>query len=50
LEVLGVENHILFFDITKKLGVVLGFFSTKHGIHAIIWIHDFSNTKKHKLL
>jgi len=32
LEVLRVENHKLYFDITQILSVVLGFFSTKHGI------------------
>ncbi len=32
LEVLVVENHGLYFDITQILSVVLGFFKTKHGI------------------
>jgi hypothetical protein len=32
LEVLVVQNHKLCFDITQILSVVLGFFSTKHGI------------------
>jgi hypothetical protein len=32
LEILAVENHIFCFEITHILSVVLGFFSTKHGI------------------
>ncbi len=32
MEVLGVENHRFCFDITQILSVVLGLFSTKHGI------------------
>jgi hypothetical protein len=32
LEVLARENHKLYFDIPLILIVVLGFFSTKHGI------------------
>jgi hypothetical protein len=32
LKVLVVENHKLCFDIAQILSVVLGFFSTKHGI------------------
>jgi hypothetical protein len=32
LEVLAIENRRLYFDIPHILIVVLGFFSTKHGI------------------
>jgi hypothetical protein len=32
LEVLAIKNHKFCFDITHILSVVLGFFSTKHGI------------------
>jgi hypothetical protein len=32
LEVLAIENHELCFDIPHILIIVLGFFSTKHGI------------------
>jgi hypothetical protein len=45
-----VENHIIYFDITQILSVVLGFFFNKTWDYAIIWIHVFSNTEKHKLL
>ncbi len=49
LEVLGVENHKLCFDITQILSVVLGFFFNKTWDYAVMWIHVFNNTEKHKL-
>jgi hypothetical protein len=45
VEVHAVENHKLCFDITQVLSVV-DFFQKKWD-HTIIWIHVFSNTRKH---
>jgi hypothetical protein len=49
LQVLVVENHRLYFDIAQILNVVLDFFSNKTWDYVVIWIHVFSNTKKHRL-
>jgi hypothetical protein len=45
----GVENHISCFDIPNILIVVLIFFN-KPWDFVVIFIHVFSNIKKHKLL
>jgi hypothetical protein len=49
LEVLGVDNHKFYFDVTQNLSVVLDFFN-KTWDYAIIYIHVFNNAYKHKLL
>jgi hypothetical protein len=50
MEVLAIENHRLCFDITQILNVVRGIFFNKTWDYVVIRIHDFNNTKKHKLL